>query len=167
MVFVLRKLIEESAEFKKELYVNFVDFETAFDTVCRKALWGVLGEYRVPEKVIKMIRILYNGFECAVIHEEKLSAYFEVETGVKQGCLLSGLLFLLVIDWLMRRTTEVRGTGIEWVFNTVLEDLDYADDLGLVSDNFDDALEKMTSFVRNFPCQTLKISKLSLVVMGS
>ena len=158
MVFVLRKLIEESVEFKKELYVNFVDFEKAFDSVFRQALWKVLREYGVPEKVIKMVRILYDGFECAVIHEGKLSAYFEVETGVKQGCLLSGLLFLLVIDWLMKRVTEMRSTGIEWVNDTVLEDLDYADDLGLVSNNFNDTQEKMTRLARRARMVGLRVS---------
>ena len=93
MVFVLRKLIEESAEFQKALYVNFVDFEKAFDSVFREVLWKVLGEYGILEKMIKMLRTLYEGSTCAVIHEGNLSAYFKVETGVKQGCLLSACCF--------------------------------------------------------------------------
>jgi hypothetical protein len=71
--------------------VNFVDFEKAFDSVFSEALWKVLREYGIPEKIINMIKALYEGFECAVIHEGNLSAYFPVETGVKQSCLLSGL----------------------------------------------------------------------------
>jgi hypothetical protein len=94
----------------------------------------------------------------AVIHEGKMSAYFGVETGVKQGCLLSGLLFLLVIDWLMKRVTEMRNTGIKWVGNTVLEDLDYADDLDLVSNNFDDTQEKMTRLARRAGVVGLRVS---------
>ena len=158
MVFVLRRLIEESVEFKKQLYVNFVDFEKAFDSVFREALWGIMKEYGMPEKMITMIKALYEGFECAVIHEGKLSTYFQVETGVKQGCLLSGLLFLLAIDWLMKRVTEKRQTGIEWINGETLEDLDYADDLGLVSDDFDDTQEKMMRLSRNAKKLGLKVS---------
>ena len=71
---------------------------------------------------------------------------------------MSGLLFLLVIDWLMRRVTDVGQTGIEWVEGTVLEDLDYADDLGLVSDNLEDTQEKMTRLARNAETVGLKVS---------
>jgi hypothetical protein len=152
MMFVLKKLIEESVEYRKALFINFVDFEKAFDRVFREALRGVLGEYVVLEKMIKMIRILYDGFEG------KLSTYLEIESGVKQGCLLLGLVFHLVIDWLMRKVTSVRETGIEWIDRTVLEDLDYADDLGLVSSNFDDTQEKMKRLARKAKSVGLKVS---------
>ena len=71
-----------------------------------------------------------------------------MESGVKQGCLLSGLLFVIVIDWLMKRTTEGRDTGVEWVNGEILEDIDYADDLALPSEGYEDAQEKMTRLAR-------------------
>ena len=65
---------------------------------------------------------------------------------MKQGCLLSGLLFVLVVDWLVRQTVEGQrvghDTGVKWVDGKVLEDLDYADDIALVSEGFDDLQEK-------------------------
>ena len=84
--------VEESAEFQSALLVNFADFAKVFDSVLRTTLWDILREYGIPKKIVTMIRILYNGFMCAVLHEGKLSPCFAVETGVKQGCLLSGLL---------------------------------------------------------------------------
>ena len=42
-------------------------------------------------------------------------------------------LFLLVVDWVMRKTTRDGNTGIIWKFSGFLEDLDFADDLGLIS----------------------------------
>jgi hypothetical protein len=77
---------------------------------------------------------------------------------VKQSCLLSGLLFLLAINWLMKRVTEARKTGIEWFEGEVLENLDYADDLGLVSENFEDTQEKMTRLARKTKNLGLKVS---------
>jgi hypothetical protein len=65
--------------------------------------------------MIRLIRALYEGFRCAVIHDEKFFAYFAVESGVKQGCILTGLLFLLIVNWMMKKTTENRVTGIGWV----------------------------------------------------
>ena len=42
-----------------------------------------------------------------------------------------GFLFLLVIDWMMRKTLREGNTGIRWWF-TELEDLDFPDDLALL-----------------------------------
>ena len=39
---------------------------------------------------------LYDGFECAVVEEDATSEWFELTTGVKQGCTMSGFLFLLI-----------------------------------------------------------------------
>ena len=45
---------------------------------------------------------------------------------------MSGFFFLLVDDWVMRRTSEGRRTGIRCNFTDVLEDLDFADDIALL-----------------------------------
>jgi sensor histidine kinase YesM len=77
---------------------------------------------------------------------------------VKQGCLLSGLLFLLVIDWLMKRVTENGSLGVRWIGEEILEDLDYADNLGLVSENFEDTQEKMNRLAEEARVMGLKVS---------
>ena len=46
---------------------------------------------------------------------------------------MSVLLFLLVVDWVMRNTLQEGNTGIRWKFTTKLEDLDFADDIALFS----------------------------------
>uniref|UniRef100_A0A0B7BKS6 Reverse transcriptase domain-containing protein n=1 Tax=Arion vulgaris TaxID=1028688 RepID=A0A0B7BKS6_9EUPU len=50
------------------LYMCFVDFEKAFDSIDRKSMWGILRNYGVPEKTVDIIRQLYEGFACQVIH---------------------------------------------------------------------------------------------------
>ena len=49
---------------------------------------------------------------------------------------MSGFLFLLVIDWVMRRTGAHAETGIRWKMITMLEDLDFAYDLALISSTY-------------------------------
>ena len=44
---------------------------------------------------------------------------------------MSTLLFSLVVDWIMQRTTEDQFRGIRWT-PSYLEDLDYADDVALL-----------------------------------
>ena len=129
----LRIIVEQSLEWNSSLYVNFVDYEKAFDSVDRKTLWKLLRHYGVPTKLVNLIKNSYDGTGCRVIHGGQFTCRFEVKTGVRQGCLLSPFLFLLAIDWIMKMTTVQRTSGIQWTLWTQLEDLDFADDLALLS----------------------------------
>ena len=62
--------------------------------------------YSIPDKVIRMVKIMYDDFECSVLEEDEQTRWFKITTGVKQGCAMSGFLFLLTVDWTMRRTKE-------------------------------------------------------------
>lgn len=46
---------------------------------------------------------------------------------------MSALLFNLTIDWVMRRTKEDQARGTQWTWYSTLEDLDFTDDLALLS----------------------------------
>ena len=80
--------------------------------------------------MVHLIRSFYCNFRCSVGHSD---TFFEVKTGVRQGCVMSAILFNLTIDWVMRRTTEDTPKGIRWSLFTSLDDLDFADDLALLS----------------------------------
>ena len=75
---------------------------------------------------------MYNGFQCTVRHEGSTSDWFLITSGVRQWCIISPLMFLLCIDWIMRLVTE-EPRGIHWTFTSGLEDIDFADDIGLLS----------------------------------
>ena len=67
-----------------------------------------------------------------------ISDWFKIKSGVKQGCLISGFLLLLTMNWIMRKTTADKRRGIQWNLTTVFEDLDFADDITLLSSKFND-----------------------------
>ena len=101
----------------------------------RETLWKLLRHYGVPEKIITLIHCTYQDLSCKIAHASQLSESFKVKTGVRQGCLLSPFLFLLVINWIMKTTTTGRNNGIQWTPLMQLDDLDFADDLVLLSHN--------------------------------
>ena len=43
------------------------------------------------------------------------------------------MIFLMVIDWVMKETVKGGGTGIQWSLTEFLKDIDFADDLCLLS----------------------------------
>jgi len=132
-IFVLRNIIEQSNEWQSSLYVHFIDFEKAFDSIHRESLWKIMKSYGIPDKLIAVVKALYKDFECAVIDDNEKTEWFPIKTGVKQGCNMSGFLFLLVIDWIMRETVKNGENGIRWKFTSKLDDLDFADDIALLS----------------------------------
>ena len=81
-------------------------------------------------------------FSARVICGTDLTEEFLIHTGVKQGCLLSPLLFTLCIDWVMKEITAGNKNGISWTLSDMLEDLDFADDLALLSHRHQDIQSK-------------------------
>ncbi|KAJ8360365.1 hypothetical protein SKAU_G00168900 [Synaphobranchus kaupii] len=132
-VFILRNIIEQVNEWQATLYLNFIDFEKAFDSIHRESLWEIMKKYGIPEKIVRMVRLFYEDFQCAVEDQGETCGWFDIKTGVKQGCNMSGVLFLIVMDWVMRRTVCHGENGIRWKFTSKLDDLDFADDVVLLS----------------------------------
>ena len=106
-------------------------------------LWKLLRHYGVPEKIIFLIRCTYQDMSCRIAHAGQMSDSFEVKTRVRQGCLLSPFLFLLVINWIMKTTTTGRNNGIQWTLWTSWM-TDFADNLALLSHNHNQMQDKTT-----------------------
>ena len=119
----LRFIIEQTIEWQTPLYINFVDFQRAFDSIDHEVLWNIIRHYGLPEKIIKIIKLLYENFTCQVIHGRTTTNSFPVTTGVQQGCLLCHLLFLVVVDW-VGKTANNDPKGTRWTLTTCLEDLE-------------------------------------------
>jgi hypothetical protein len=109
----LKNIIEQTLEWNCPLYINFTDLKKAFDIIHYDTLWKILRSYGVPLKIISLIEIFYNHFECSVILSNTSSEWFPVKSGIRLGCTLSPILLLVVIEWVMRRTTSDKPRGIQ------------------------------------------------------
>ena len=161
-IFALRNIIEQCTEWQRQLYINFIDFEKAFDSLHRDSLWKILRAYGIPQDITLTIKSFYNNFTCKVGNSD-LS--FHVKTGVRQGCVMSAMLFNIAIDWVMKNTTSDISRGIRWTVFSTLEDLDFADDLALLSHTAEQMQEKTKRLADNAGCIGLKISKKKSEVM--
>ena len=152
-IFALKNIVEQCIEWKTPLYINFIDFKKAFDSIHRETLWTILRSYGIPDKIVTLIKCFYTDFECAVLLNNKTTEWFAVKSGVRQGCIISPILFLVVIDWVMRKTTSDQRRGITWSMFSTLEDLDFADDIALLSSKQDHMQEK-TNRLSHYASQT-------------
>ena len=141
------------------IYINFIDYEKAFDSVDRETMRKLLRHYGVPEKIISLIRCTYQDMSCRIAHAGQLSESFEAKTGVWQGYLLSPFLFLLVIYWITKITTTGENNGIQWTLWTQLDDIDFADDLALLSYNHTQIQDKTTLLETTSAGTGLKVNR--------
>jgi len=92
-------VIEQINEWQATLYLNFIYFKKAFDYIHRESMCAIMKKYRIPEKIIRMVKILYEHFKCAVEDQREIYEWFDIKTGVKQGCNMSGFFVLDYFGW--------------------------------------------------------------------
>ena len=163
-IFALRNILEQSNEWQSPLIINFIDFQKAFDSVDHKALWRIMELYGIPVKIIDLIKNLYENSTCTALVNGKRTDPFPVNTGVRQGCILSPILFCIAIDFVMRTTNETK-TGIKWAGDNCLGDLDYADDIWSINSSVAEKQEKATAVSKQACKLVLIINKNKTEVM--
>ena len=111
MMFVVRRLQEVGRKAGVSLHMCFVDLQKAYDTVDRTLLWQVLTRIGVPPQMIAVIRQFHDGMRACVRPDDGVcSDWFEVEQVLRQGCVLSPLLFNIffaaVLNVVLQRFSE-------------------------------------------------------------
>ena len=112
-IWVARQIIERATEYQTPVHLGFMDLTKAYDLVDRSALFAMLRHYRVPQQLIDIIKELYTGTWCCVRTTDGTSEDFEVKTGVRQGCVLSPLLFNCFMDRILREAMEMTGGDLQ------------------------------------------------------
>ena len=95
------------------MYMVFVDFSKAFNTVGRSGLWQLLKKYRCPEKFTTMIEALRTGIMANVSVGGEVSESFSVTNGVKQGPHVMALTFFSIfLSAMLDETFRDMGDGV-------------------------------------------------------
>ncbi|XDV17602.1 hypothetical protein PO909_023436 [Leuciscus waleckii] len=108
-LYTLSRVLEGSSEFAQPIHMCFVDLEKAFDCVPRSILWRVLWEYGVRGPLLRAIRSLYDRSMSLVRIAGSKSDLFPVHDGLRQGCPLSPVLFIIFMDRISRRSQGPEG----------------------------------------------------------
>jgi hypothetical protein len=130
----------------------FVDLRKAYDSIPREALWRVLSAYGVGAKVVELLADLHTGTQAAVKLAGNHGDWFDINRGVRQGCVIAPLLFNVYFDCVVRVALAEMpdGSGVRLAFRAdgevlpwhvgrgpatmlTIATLMYADDLVLMS----------------------------------
>ena len=133
-IFSLYAMINMQFSKNKKLYVCFVDYRKAFDSVNREALFRVLERNGITGNFLLAVKSIYKKVLAAVRHNGEISDYFDCPTGLKQGCLLSPKLFSIFMTEISSALNEegIDGIQLSSDFNNIFHLL-FADDILLVS----------------------------------
>jgi len=80
------------------VFACFVDFKKAYDSVKHALLWKKLQQIGISTKILNLLKDMYRNISCRVKVKGSLSDEFTYSIGVRQGCVLSPLLFNLFIN---------------------------------------------------------------------
>ena len=127
---VLKTLADKYKSADEKLYFGFVDFKKAYDTVWREGLIYKLLLQKVNGKLLNVIKSMYQTSECCVKVDNCITEFFKNNIGVKQGEVLSPLLFNLYINDLPEYVKDCESPTLN---GSVIDCLLYADDLVLIS----------------------------------
>ena len=103
----------------------------AFDSVDHNKLWKILKEMGIPDHLTCLLRNLYAGQEATVRTGHGTPDWFQIGTGVRQGCILSPCLFNFYAEYIMRNAgLKEAQAGIK-IARRNINNLRYADDTTL------------------------------------
>lgn len=150
-IYVLNHIVQREKEKEKgeeKIYALFIDLKAAFDKVNRSKLWEILEEKEVSNGLIWRLKKIYEDTKATIRTKKGLSRGFRIDKGVRQGCVLSPILFNLYIADL-DSALEKRGIGGVALGTDRIWSLAYADDIILLAKN-KEAMEDMMQTLKRF-----------------
>ena len=138
---------------QKNLSACFIclDQEKAFDRVSRSYMFDTLTAFGFNERFLRWIKLLYNDISSSVIINNHISDSFPIKRGVRQGCSLSMLLYVICFEPFahkIRTLDEIKGLKLPGS-NLEVKLSMYADDSTAILTN-DSSAQKYFYWVKMF-----------------
>jgi hypothetical protein len=146
-IFLLKHIIDVYTNDLSPLYICFIDASKAFDRLNFWSLFDKLIGRNVPIIFVRFVKMWYCTQELFVRWNNCLSNSFKVTNGVRQGGILSPLLFSVYMDSLSVQLNDAK-VGC-YVNNHMYNHLIYADDTVIIAPSAP-ALQKLLDICDNF-----------------
>jgi len=133
-IFCIRQILEKKWEYKEAVHQLFIYSKKAYDSVRREVLYNILIEFGVPQKLVRLIKMCLTEIYSRVRVGKYLSDMFPNRNDLKQGDVLSPLLFNFALEYAIRRV-QVNQDGLK--LNGTHQVLAYADDVIILGGSVD------------------------------
>ena len=158
-IYSLRTIIHNCLEFNIPLFINFVDFKAAFDSIRRDFIWCPcsMRHYGLPEKYVRIFQSFFGGTMSAVRVNGELTDWFDVNSGTGQGDIQAPPVFNFCLNFsaYLAETNKTISQGavlqkeMKTVEEKVILDTDYADDMAIM-DNSGEGLQESTDLLVHY-----------------
>ena len=148
----LKMVLEKNRERGNDVFLCFIDYSTAFDTVAHDILWNDMHKMGFPTHIILLIKALYDQQKAAVRTSYGLTEWFEIGQGVRRACIISPHLFNIYAEAIMRNALE-NFEGSITVGGHKITNLRYADDVVLIAGS----LEELQDLVNRVKLESEKV----------
>ena len=130
-IYTLKEIVDFYLSSSSPVYICFMDASKAFDKVCHWTLFKKLIERGLPALITRLLIYWYSSQTVYIRWANSTSFHFEVSNGVRQGGVLSPVLFNVYMDGLSSvLANSFIGCSIS---NLLYNHLFYADDIVLLS----------------------------------
>ena len=116
-----------------KLYAGFLDIAKAYPSVWWDGMWKKLLGLGVKGRMWRVLRTLYSKYEVGVRVQGEVSEWYEEFVGLREGCVLSPLLFALYINGVVEELNKNGGGGVKVGAKEILCLL-FADDIVIVDE---------------------------------
>ena len=139
-----------------DVFTCLMDMSKAFDTVQHSCLFQKLLDQGLPSVVVRFLLVSYDNQSANVRWNEKYSRHFKIGNGVKQGAILSAVLYCVYTNGLFEKLRKLKiGCHVNQTFVGVVG---YADDLLLLSPSIDGLQEMLKVCEQYAESHNLKFS---------
>jgi hypothetical protein len=128
-LFALRQILEKCNEFNITTHHLFIDFKAAYETIISNEVYVGVSELNFPTKLIRLTKSTLFIVTCCVNIQNDCFESFETRQGLRQGDVLSTLLFNVVLELIVRRA-NLQTTGT--IYNKETQLLAYIHDIDIV-----------------------------------
>nr|CAH7733485.1 unnamed protein product [Callosobruchus chinensis] len=135
-IFSLQTLVQNCQ--RKSAFICFIDYEKGFDNVRHEVLATYLQEPGLDDKDVRLIANLYWHQAAQIrLQNSATTEEFEIRKGVRQGCILSPMLFNLYVEGVSAEIVSERPMGIT-ANGIPINNIRYADDTAIIAENAND-----------------------------
>ncbi len=127
-------------------------------------LWQVLRNFKINEGIVEIVKALYERTSSAVLLNNQIGYSFPTTVGVRQGCLLSPILFNLFLEQIMLETLQDHQTSIS-INGRAICNLRFADDIDLLAGSNQELQELTKKLVERAGAYAMEISTEKSKVM--